>query len=189
MPALALLVASHVQAVCSDARATVLDLGVAQGDLPEADYELVGNPCRERPQLRVVGRKDGTIVRSFTLRPTLSLEKRGLVAVEATDAGKTVSTEPGWVPWSTLPVEPGTLVARHAIDSGDPIGRSDVVRRPDAEAGATVDLVVTRGSLSLKVTGRLLADCEIDAPARAVYPSTGAVVRGVLVDPKTVEVR
>ncbi|MCA9570864.1 MAG: flagella basal body P-ring formation protein FlgA [Myxococcales bacterium] len=190
MSAVALALAAHVQAVCPGTRATVLDLGVAPVDLPDAEWTVEGNPCREAPLLRLVGRVEGAVVRSFTVRPHLALERRGWVVGQAVAAGDPVEVEEGWVAWDTPPLQPARRMrARRDLVAGAAVGPFDVETVPDALRGDPVQLVVQRGALVLRVEGRLLADASTAEQTRAVNPATGAVLTGVLVDPGTVEIR
>jgi flagella basal body P-ring formation protein FlgA len=190
MSALALALTAHVAATCPDTRATVLDLGHPPETGAPVVWSIQGNPCRERPLLRAVGRREGAVVRSVTLRPHLDLERRGWIVEKAVDAGRVVDLTPAWVPFRTPRLRDTTgLEARRDLVAGQVVTPLDVEARMDAHKGDTVAIVVRRGSLTLTAEGRLLTDARLDAPARALNPSTGTVLRGVLVDSKTVEIR
>lgn len=189
MEGLALLLTAHVASTCPGVRATVLDVGVLESVLPEADWLLTGEACRERPLLRLVGSVDGRVVRTVTLRPRLELERKGWTLVRDVEPGDAVELTEAWVPHELPAVPRGRLRAVRALRAGQPVGAFDVDVVPDAPRGSRVDLVVRRGALTLTAEGRLLADASLDAETRAVNPVTGAVLKGILTDPTTVEIR
>lgn len=189
--AIALALTAHVAATCPATRATVRALGIsAPADAETIAWSVQGNACRERPLLRLTGTREGVVVSNVTLRPQLELEKRGYTAANDARVGEPVDLRAAWVPFRapTLRAVDG-MVARRDLSAGQVLGPLDLKRRMDARKGDTVAIVVTRGELVLTTEGRLLADASLDAPTRAVNPITGAVLRGVLIDANTMEVR
>ncbi len=189
MGTLAMLLASHVQAVCPSTRATVLDLGLA-GIPEDLHWRIQGYPCRERPRLRLIGTRDGAVVRALTFQPHLKLDREGWRVVRDAKPGDTVQLERAWVPYATPPVElRPPMRARRALRAGQVLGPLDAEPLPDAERGDDVELLLHRGALTVRSSGRLLTDARLGERVRARHAVTGVVLEGTLTDPGTVEVR
>ena len=190
MLALAALIA-HVQEQCTPAEVEVVQIGVEQNTLPQAEWRWTGDPCRPRPTLRLTGWRDGDLIASYTVRPTLSIRVWGPVVAKDTPVGGQVSVEQGLIELPSPPLaDPSKrLSARRKLRAGTPLSRLVVEPMPDAPAGTAVTLVTRRGSLEITAPGELLRDAFTGDQVRVLNRAQGVPLSGVLLTPKLVEIQ
>jgi flagella basal body P-ring formation protein FlgA len=190
-PAVASLIA-WVEETCNAARVEVAHLGVANEVVAEGDLHWSGDPCRERPRLRVSVVKDGVLRTELSLRPALSIWMNTPVATHTIAPGQPVSTAPGVARMGALVGEPllaeGPWTAKISIDKGEPVSASMVQRPLDLTSGQAVSIRVTRGAIVLSAPGRLLQDARIGDRVVVANEATRTTVRGVLISADLVEV-
>jgi len=79
------------------------------------------------------------------------------------------------------PVDPGvTWLATTTLHAGQPVTTGRVRARPDLLQGATVDVYVQRGALSVRAPGQLLADGVIGQPVAVLNLATRTQQFGTL---------
>lgn len=175
--------ADWVAAECGAVRVDVEHLGVAEVDGQPSTW--IGQPCRPRPDLRLV-LTDG---RRVVVRPHLAIWLPASVAAAPAEIGDPISLRPGLVRVEALHGQPASegWVARVHIDEGQPLTTAVARPAPDALRDAAVDLRVTRGTVHLRAPGRLLEEGTIGEPVRVLNLATRTAQEGVLVDASTVE--
>lgn len=182
--------ASWVTSECGAASVEVLELGVPE-PLPEGSWYFSGLPCRSAPQVRVSVVADGVEVYNRIARPRLDVQVASLVVSAPVAAGEVVPYEAGTVAVDKVHGQPtgeGAWRARRSLRAGEPLTTSNVEPLPDALRGSDLDLVATRGTLSIQCTGTLLGDANVGDRVRAMNHATKVAVTGILVDARTIAV-
>jgi len=183
--------ATWVASQCDASKVEVQRLGIEPG-LLQGDLIFEGYPCRERPEL-VANIHDGDQTRRYVFKPSLALYAQVAVASEAAAIGQVVPIRYEQRALSTLSgpavMGPGPWRARTAVNAGTPLTQRWVEAIPDAETGTVVMVQARRGDLLVRAEGRLLQDGQLGASVRARVDATGVVVRGLLIDPTTVELQ
>jgi flagella basal body P-ring formation protein FlgA len=82
----------------------------------------------------------------------------------------------------------GIWIALHRVRAGAPVTDRDVVLAPAVHAGDSVQLHIRIGSLYIESEAHMLNDARIGDQVRVANNATGTVVRGRLVDSRTVRV-
>lgn len=192
MDPVAAALVSWAVATCGAERVDVTWTGIAPGVVAD-DAQLVidGDGCRSRPRLRLTEIQGGVAVATLSLRPGLVVWVSAPVAAADVAAGAPGQTVPGLVSIDAVVGEPvaGPFVARVAVRAGDPVTSAVVAEPVDAAAGATIDVVVTRGGLRIVTPGRLLHDARVGDDVRVAIAATGVATSAVLVEPSRAEVR
>ncbi len=182
--------AAWVRTECSAASVEVLALGVPE-PLPEGTWHFAGLPCRSGPQIRVRVVHEGVEVLNRVARPLLDVQVDALVVTSPAAVGDAVAYGPGTVAIERLQGQPageGAWRARRSLKVGDPLTSANVEPLPDALRGSGVDLVASRGPLSVHAAGTLLVDGRVGERVRAQNHATKVSVSGILIDPLTVAV-
>lgn len=183
--------AEHAAAACGAVRVDVQWLGIDASRLADGGQpQWVGDPCRNRPDLQLVWLSSVGEER-LAVRPWIELWTEGLVVAAPAAAGQPVQVAPGLVPWSKRSGDPltGAVIARRDLAAGDPVQSTTCAPAPDVRSGAVVTLRVQSGSLVVTSDGRALEDARIGESLMVRSDATDRALRGVLVDPGTVEIR
>lgn len=75
--------------------------------------------------------------------------------------------------------DPKGYIATRNISAGRPVTASDVMKRPDAFEGASVQIVFQTGQLTVSTTGELLEDAYVGKNVRVKNTTSGNIVRGI----------
>jgi flagella basal body P-ring formation protein FlgA len=189
-PALAASLSTWVAQTCSARSVEVRWVGL-EDQWPGADFVWEGQPCRERPTLKLTVLDGEVILDRRTVRPGLGVLVDVPVAVATAAPGELVRTTPGaaWIQdLRGEPVGEGEWRARVTIKAGEPVTDALVEQMPDVLSGTPVTLNVHRGALTVSAPGRLLEDGHLGREVRVVNDATRVALEGVLVSPSTVEI-
>ncbi len=191
-PALAL--AAYVQQQCGAVDVEVHAVAVDDAAVHGAErVRWAGDPCRPWPVLRLEVLRDGAVAARYTVRPSVTVWVEGWVAAAPAAPGEAVAGARGRFALGrgvALRVQDeGPWRAAAAIEAGQPLTRDVVEPLPDATRGAEVQLVVQKGGITLTADGRLLQDGTVGEPVRVRNDATQTAQVGVLVAPRTVELR
>ena len=185
--------ASLAQYVIERCAATKVDihwLGINPTLTVDADHlAWTGNPCRSRPTLRLSLVENENLAAEFSVRPSLTVWKQAPVATRDFKPNEVVQSVLAEVPMDSLRGRPitDTRVASVLIKQGTPITDAVTTIPPAARAGATVDLKVQRGTLTITAPGKLLHDADLGQTVRVVNEATRVTLEGVLVEPRVVD--
>lgn len=188
-PEVAASLVAYATEVCRAERVEVGWLGLDPARLGSGGVPVwSGDPCRAHPELKLVWAV-GDDVDVLTVRPRLGVWVTAVVAAAPAAVGEPIVLVPGTArldtPGATWPG--GAAVATTAVRTGDVVSLLNARTPPDVVAGTGITVRVRVGSLEIRAEGRLLDAGRIGEPVRAQNLATDAVVRGILVDPNTVE--
>ena len=162
-------------------------LGVALPD--DATLHWRGRPCLARPTVELSATRAGAPLGTWRLRPSLAITVTGPVAPRTLRAGERFVPEQGAIDLAAVAplAGDGPLIATRALEAGQPVTARTARPAPDADHGARVHVVVTRGPIRVAAPAELLEDAFLGAEVLVRNHATGAVQRGILVDSSTVE--
>lgn len=183
---------AYVTAMCGAVKVDVHATGVAARAVgPATTLRWEGDACASHPRLRLhYSSAEG--VATLPVQPSLTVWVAGFEVPAAVEADVEVTGVP-----AEVPVEPrfgrpvttaGPWRTRRPLAGGAVLTERVVEAVPAAVRGATVDVVVRRGSVVLSVPGRLLADGQIGERVRVRHDAADRVLTGVLVAPSRVEI-
>ena len=180
----------------SDVELRWLGLGAAI-ECPQGAQVLVdsrpGEDFRGRTELRVTAQSQGTQCMRMRLPVRVAIWQAVQVAVKDAVPGAPVQVAAGRAPRDTIrgqSIDPdrGQWLALHMIRAGEPVTDRDAILAPVVRAGDMVQLEAVYGTLRIKADAHILNDASIGDRVRVANNATGTVVRGVLVDARTVRV-
>jgi flagella basal body P-ring formation protein FlgA len=189
-------VASTARVSISDVELRWLGLGTAV-DCPHDAQVLVdsrpGEDFRGRTDLRVTLIGHGEQCARLRLPARIAIWQEVQIASADAAPGLSVEMVLGRAPRDTIrgeTVDPkrGTWIALHMLRAGAPVTDRDVVLAPAVRAGDPVQLEVHIGTLHIEAGAHMLNDARIGEQVRVANNATGTVVRGLLVDSRTVRV-
>ena len=136
---------------------------------------------------------DGEPVRRVTLSAEAKVEQQVYVATRALARGEVVGPSDVEVRRMEVdrpisPVTPGHVRTTRYVRAGDLLRERLVEPVPDIAAGARVELMVVGERVAVRVTGIAEQDGWIGESITVRNESSGALVRGRVVDPATVRV-
>lgn len=148
-----------------------------------------GRPCMARPTVELSAVHGGTHLGTWRVRPSLAITVTGPVAPRAVRAGERFLPEEGAIDLAAVAplAGPGPLIATRPLDAGEAVTARSARPAPDATLGGRVDVVIQRGPVRVAAPAELLEDAFLGAEVMVRNHATGAVQRGILVDPSTVE--
>jgi len=152
---------------------------------------LPGEQFRGVTHLRVHLSNNGVACGEYTISPKIILYREVVVAAADAAPGATVELTTRRMRVSDLRgalVDPadGPFVAVRAIRLGDPVSYRRVKRRPAANVGETVSIVINTHGLTIRAEGRLLGDAHLGDWVHVANLATDTVVQGTLIAPQTV---
>lgn len=183
--------AAHATARCGARAVEVHWIGMDPARLPDgATYLWEGDPCRSRPDLRVSILVRGNLAAKLTVNPYLTVWVEAPVAAKPLAAGEEVLSELALVPIEKVRGQTYATsgLARVALDPGTPLTNLVVSPAPDIRKGSSVELRVTRGSLTITAAGHVLEDGRIGERIKVVNDATRVALDGILIDGATVEI-
>ena len=181
-------VASAVGVADHDVEVRSNGLGATFACGPTAVLELEASPMeayRRFVNLRLSGEERGETCADLRVRAEVVVWQEAPVAAVATRSGETVRLVTRRVERHRVqgtPVDPtrGPFVAVGPLQEGAPVTQARVRTVPDWKSGSTVDLVAGNSGITVRTTGRLLADARSGDTVRVANPATGTVVVGVI---------
>ena len=152
-----------------------------------------GEDFRGRTELRVSISEGGEQCARMRLPARIAIWQTTQLAAADAAPGTVVSMVAGRAPRHSLrgdAVDPsqGPWIAVHMLRAGATVTDRDVISVPSARAGDPVQLQAIVGALRVETEAHLLNDARIGEQVRVANTATGTVVRGVLVDARTVRV-
>jgi len=161
-------------------------------DTPSVRVEsLPGEQFRGVTHLRVHLSEGGGECGTYTVSSKIILYEQVVVAASDAAPGATVELTARRMKATDVRgaiVDPadGPFVAVKPIRAGDPVSYRRVKRRPAANVGETVSIVVTAQGLTIRAEGRLLGDAHLGDSVHVANLATDTVVQGTLIAPTTV---
>jgi len=81
---------------------------------------------------------------------------------------------------------PEGYIATRNISTGRPVTTGDVMKKPDAFEGSTVQIVFNSGGLNVSTTGELEEDAYIGKNVRVKNSNSGKIIRGTYIEGRKV---
>jgi len=165
-------------------------LGVALSCGPAVKLDVRASPTegyRRHVNLRLQGSEAGRTCADLRVRAEVVVWHEAPVARMAVRAGQPVPLTMRRVQRDQLHGDPvdlngGPYLAVGPLHAGVPVTVSRVRSVPDRRSGERVTLIAGSHALTIRATGRLLADARVGDTVRVANPATGSVVVGVLAE-------
>ena len=183
----------YTQENCAAERVQVERLGLRASLVDHQDIvsSWSGDPCQNRPTLRLVASEHGNHIGAWTLRPSLNIWVNVPVVLNDVTAGDRIEVSSGLVEMGEIrgPILTETnLRAKIGLRAGDAVTARVASIMPDILRGSDVSIESRAGPLVVSMSGNILVDGFVGDRVRVRSEATYRSVSGVLVDNRTVVV-